>query len=334
MSTAKPHIPLIYGTMGIGDEGTYGNRIHDKAAAQSIINTARENHVTELDTARAYCSGTTERWLQSLDTEGFTIDTKVYPVQPGDHAPAKLRATFQHSLETLGGKKVRVLYLHAPDHSTPFEETLAEVDKLYREGKFEIFGLSNFAAWQVASVAEITRAKGYVQPGIYQAMYNAIMRSIEDELIPACRKYGIRIVVYNPLAGGLFTGKVPSVEAEPTEKGTRFDSSSHQGQMYRARYLRQGFFTALNLLTKAVNEHNVTAKSEQDKLTTVEIALRWCQWHSALTPSDGVIIGASSAKQLERNIIDSAKGPLPASILEALDKGWLAAKATAPNYFR
>lgn len=332
-SAIKTHVPVIYGTMGIGDIGTSGNRIHDKVEAQGIIDVLRKYSLTELDTARVYCGGTTERWLGELDTSGLTIDTKVFPKEPGDHAPAKLRATFETSLHELGVKKVRVLYLHAPDRSVPWAETLAEVDKLHREGKFDIFGLSNFAAWEVAAVAEIARAKGYVQPRIYQAMYNAIMRSIEEELVPACRAYGIRVVVYNPLAGGLFAGKVPAVDAEPTEKGTRFDSHSLQGKMYRERYLRQGFFTALDVLAQAVDAHNAQA-SEGDRLTTTEAALRWCQWHSVLQPSDGVIVGASSAQQLERNVLDSAKGPLPQSILDALDQGWLAAKATAPLYWR
>lgn len=332
--TTKPNVPLLFGTMGIGDKGTNGNRVHDKAQAQNMLNVLRQHRVTELDTARVYCNNTTERWIKGLNTSGMSIDTKVFPVQPGDHAPAKLRQSLETSLTELGGKKVRVLYLHAPDRSIPMIDTLHEVHKLHQEGKFEQFGLSNFAAWEVASVVELTRSKGYVQPTIYQGMYNAIMRSIEEELVPACRHYGLRIVAYNPLAGGLFSGKVPYVHAEPTEKGTRFDSHSQQGQMYRERYLRPGFFAALKILQRAVELHNAQREPLGENLPLTEVALRWLQWHSMLTPSDGVIIGASSPQQLESNLLASSKGPLPTPVLQALDQGWMAAKATAPLYWR
>lgn len=63
---------------------------------------------------------------------------RVYPVKPGDHYPAALRATFETSLKTLQTSKVRVLYLHAPDRSVPFEDTLSEIDKLYKEGKLYV----------------------------------------------------------------------------------------------------------------------------------------------------------------------------------------------------
>ncbi len=96
------------------------------------------------------------------------VSSRVYPVNPGDHSPAKLRTTFEASLKGLKVQKVRTLYLHAPDRATPFEETCAEVDKLHKEGKFEQFGLSNFAAWEVAEVVMLCRSKGWVQPKIYQ----------------------------------------------------------------------------------------------------------------------------------------------------------------------
>lgn len=92
-----------------------------------------------------------------------------YPLKAGDHKPAALRAAFEKSLSTLGVPKVRTFYLHAPDRSVLFEETLEEVDKIYREGKFEQLGLSNFAAWEVAEVVGICQRRSFVKPAIYQA---------------------------------------------------------------------------------------------------------------------------------------------------------------------
>ncbi|KIJ60356.1 hypothetical protein HYDPIDRAFT_117260 [Hydnomerulius pinastri MD-312] len=320
------NVPLLFGTMTFGTEGKNGVRTSTLDGCQEILKTFFDHGHTELDTARMYAEGTTEEMLAKLQLGNATIDTKVYPVNPGDHSPQNLRKTFETSLEKLGRKKVRVLYLHAPDRSVPFEDTVREINSLYEEGKFEIFGLSNFAAWEVAEVVGISKANNWVQPKIYQAMYNAITREIETELVPCCRKYGLRLVIYNPLAGGLFAGKVASVQDSAPEGG-RFDPNSKMGQMYRARYLKDGYFQALELVKAAADKHSL-------KLT--EIALRWCQHHSILTSSDGIILGASSAGQLEENCKNSEKGPLPDDVVAVLDEACRIVKAhgSTPLYWR
>ncbi|KAG2051718.1 Aldo/keto reductase [Suillus hirtellus] len=319
-------IPLLFGTMTMGFAGTNGVRTSSEKDCQEIIDIFFSHGHTELDTARVYAEGTTEQVLAKLDLKNATIDTKVYPVTPGDHSPPTLRSIFLTSLRSLKRDKVRVLYLHAPDRSVPFEDTVREINKLYTEGRFEIFGLSNFAAWEVAEVVGICKANGYVLPKIYQVMYNAITREMEPELLPCCRKYGLRLVSYNPLAGGLFAGKVLSTE-EVAPEGGRFDPKSKMGQMYRARYLREGYFKALELVKAAADGHG---------LRLTEVALRWCQHHSLLTPEDGIILGASSAAQLEQNCVDSEKGPLPQDVVDALDEAcrFVKAHGSTPLYWR
>jgi aflatoxin B1 aldehyde reductase len=78
------------------------------------------------------------------------------------------------SLKELGADCVDIYYLHAPDHSVPYVETLAAVDALHKEGKFVQFGLSNYAAWEVAEIWNICNERGWVRPTVFQAMYNAI----------------------------------------------------------------------------------------------------------------------------------------------------------------
>jgi aflatoxin B1 aldehyde reductase len=309
--------------MTMGYLGKNGIRISDVQQCQEILDTFFK-YGKEIDTARIYGEGTTEQLLSELDLKDATVDTKVYPVKPGDHAPEALRSTFLTSLKCLNRKKSRVLYLHAPDRSVPFEDTLREMNELYKEGLFEIFGLSNFAAWEVAEVVTICKANNWVQPQIYQVMYNAITREMEPELLPCCRKFGLRLVVYNPLAGGFFSGKVSSL-AQPVEG--RFDSSGAMGTMYRARYLNDGYFEALKLLKEV---------SEKYSLRLTEIALRWLQHHSALTPADGVILGASSNTQLQQNLEDSIKGPLDEEVVMALDEARriVVAHGSAPSYWR
>ncbi|OAX42717.1 Aldo/keto reductase [Rhizopogon vinicolor AM-OR11-026] len=318
-------IPLLFGTMTMGFDGTNGVRTSRENDCQELLDTFFSHGHTELDTARVYTEGTAEQVLAKLDVKNATIDTKVWPVNPGDHSPEKLRSIFLTSLQYLK-HNVRVLYLHAPDRSVPFEDTVREINNLYKEGLFEIFGLSNFAAWEVAEVVGICKANGYVLPKIYQVMYNAITREMETELLPCCRKYGIRLVAYNLLVGGLFSGKVLSMQ-EVAPKGRHFDPKSKMRQSYRAWYFKEGYFKALKVAKTAADKHG---------LRLTEVALRWCQHHSLLIPEDGIILGASSAAQLEQNCVDSEKGPLPQDVVDALDEACRIVKAhgDAPLYWR
>jgi len=178
-------------------------------------------------------------------------------------------------------------------------------------------------------VVQICKSKGWVRPTIYQAMYNAITRAIDEELVPCCRKYGIDIVVYNPLAGGIFSGKYKSKDHQPSE-GRFSDASGRSAKMYRERYFSDSTFKALEMIEPVAKNYN---------LTLLEIGLRWCVHHSLLNIKDdgrdGVIIGVSSLAQLESNIKDLEKGPLPAEVVDVLDKAWeTVTKATCPLYWR
>lgn len=103
----------------------------------------------------------------------------------------------------------------------------------------------------------------WVRPTIYQGMYNAITRSLEKELIPACHRYGLEVVVYNPLAGGVFSGKYKSTEV-PAE-GRFSNVNAAQGSNYRNRYFRDSTFDALKIVEPVAAKHG---------LTLVEVALR------------------------------------------------------------
>jgi aflatoxin B1 aldehyde reductase len=97
---------------------------------------------------------TAEEMLGSLKLDGTTIDSKCYPVSAGDHSPEKVRGTLQTILEKLQTDRIRIFYLHAPDRSTPFEETCREINALHKEGLFEEFGLCRFLTLPRAPLAE------------------------------------------------------------------------------------------------------------------------------------------------------------------------------------
>lgn len=200
------------------------------------------------------------------------------------------------------------------------------MDKLHKAGKFIHLGISNFTAFEVAEVSMMCKYNGWVRPTVFQGMYNCIARNIEPELIPVCRRYGIDIVVYNPIAGGLFSGKIKSHDVVP-ESGRFSDVSSAMGSRYRERYFKESTFKALQLVEGVVAKHN---------LTMIETALRWMVHHSALKikdGNDGIIVGVSSVQQLEDNLTNLEKGPLPEEVVKALDEAWHICKADSTNYW-
>ena len=144
--------------------------------------------------------------------------------------------------------------------------------------------------------------------------------------MPACHRYGMDVVIYNPLAGGLFSGKLKT--ADVPQEGRFSNNNPAEGKLYRDRYFHDATFDALRLIEAVAQKYD---------LTLIEIALRWCIHHSALKIQnggrDGIILGVSSQQQLESNLKDLAKGPLPEDVVKALDEAWLVAKPTTPKYW-
>lgn len=170
------------------------------------------------------------------------------------------------------------------------------------------------------------KQNGWVCPMIYQGMYNCITRNIEHELFAACRRYGLDIVVYNPIAGGLFSGKIKSKDILP-ESGRFSDVNVDMGNAYRNRYFKETTFQALRLIEQAAEKHD---------LTVIETALRWMVHHSGLKitdGNDGILIGISSVSQLEENLTHLEKGPLPDEVLQAVDQAWEVNRAESVPYW-
>lgn len=113
-----------------------GARITSMSDYQSCLQTFQRGGHSEIDTARVYVGGAQEAFTRAAGYEGmgFSIATKCYPRAPQTHEPAALRRCLETSLEELGAACVDIFYLHAADRATPFEETLAEVDKMHKEG--------------------------------------------------------------------------------------------------------------------------------------------------------------------------------------------------------
>ena len=325
---SKPRVVLGLLTFGPPETEFHGSRITSLDEFNNFLDCFQSRGCSEVDTARQYVKGQQEGWTKRANWQdrGLKLATKCYPEQPGWHSKTNVREIFETSLRELGTDQVDIFYLHAPDRSVPFKETIQACDELYKEGKFKQLGLSNYAAWEVAEIWNIANDHGWVRPTVYQAMYNAITRAIEDELVPCCRKYGIDILIYNPLAGGVLSGKYKSKET-PSE-GRFAQTDPRIGEMYRDRYFKDTNFEALKLIEPAASKHH---------LSLLEIAFRWCVHHSKLNMkdgNDGIVMGVSFLSQLESNLDNIEKGPLPEDVVEVLDQAWSITKATCPSYWR
>ena len=144
------------------------------------------------------------------------------------------------SLRRLQTDYLDLYYLHQPDYNTPHQESLETIESLVRQGKVRCVGTSNFASWQHCRLLWLAENRGARPASVAQPMYNLISRGIEQEFVPMCREFGVSIVAYNPLAGGLLTGKQTS---KTPLAGTRFAQNAGYRDRYwheRERRLRDG----------------------------------------------------------------------------------------------
>lgn len=148
---------LILGLMTIGPDTSKGARITSVDEYKKCLDYLSSKGYDELDTAAVYVGGEQEPFTREAGFEerGFSIASKIMPSKPHDHKPERLRESWEASLSKLGVDCADILYLHAPDRTTSYEETLEGVDQLHKEGRFRKLGLSNYASWEVAEMVGI-----------------------------------------------------------------------------------------------------------------------------------------------------------------------------------
>ncbi|MBO4289163.1 MAG: aldo/keto reductase [Lachnospiraceae bacterium] len=311
------NVKLVLGTM------TFGESVFD-ADALAMVRAYLEAGGDELDTAYVYNEGDCERilgrLLKEVGREKVILDTKVNPRITGKLDAEAAYLQLNGSLERLGTDHADVFYLHFPDPNTPVESVLSACGELYREGKFKELGLSNFPAWLVADVWHLCMENGWPLPTVYEGIYNPLTRLAETELDRALDRFGLRFYAYNPLAGGLLSGRYGKFEDDPSEG--RF---THRPN-YQKRYWKKSFFEAVDLLKEACAAQDVTL---------VEAVFRWLLFHSMLRGDrrDAVILGASKLTHLTQNLAAAEKGPLPNELLAAFEAAWQHCRADSPAYF-
>jgi aryl-alcohol dehydrogenase-like predicted oxidoreductase len=301
---------------------TFGLQV-DEGAASRLVDVCLERGVNFFDTANVYSDGVAETMLGKAlkgRREKVVLASKVgykmgaAPDESGLSRAAIFKAIDQ-SLARLQTDYLDLYYLHAPDWTVPIDETLEAMDRLVRAGKVRYPASSNYAGWQVCQMLWIAEKNGYQAPFVSQPMYSLLTRGIEQEYVAMCKQFGVSIVVYSPLAGGLLTGKQPRSGPLP---GTRFDKV----QLHVDRYWHAAYFDAVDELRA------VAGKAGR---TMLDFSLTWLLRHTA---TDSVIVGSSSAGQLEQTLDAFNGAPLSEDALTACDAVWQKLRGITPIYNR
>ncbi len=309
---------IVLGTMNFGPQ-------LDTEASREMVNGFLQTGNHELDTAYVYNGGSTEKILgeilPDLDEKSYKIATKIHPRITGKLDRETILMELNESLDRMKRKKVDLLYFHFPDGKTPIDEALKTVAELHEKGIVGELGLSNYPAWFVIDIAYKCDKIGCPRPSVYQGMYNALCRNVEPELFPAIRSLGMRFYAFNPLAGGMLTGKHQHFEDAP-EPG-RFARL----KSYRDRYWKQSYFDAVG---------EIKAVCDSEGIPMAEAAYRWLVNHSCMNASlgDAILLGASRIEQMAQNMNAAQKGILPQSVCDAMDAAWEIARADSPAYFK
>ncbi len=301
---------------------TFGNQA-DWNTSQAIMDAADEGGVDFFDTADVYplggdvsTAGRTEefvgRWLAERGArERIVLATKCRgrmgpgPNDEGLSRKHVLRAC-DESLRRLQTDYIDLYQVHAPDPSTPVEETLRALDDLVRAGKVRYIGCSNFLAWPLAEALWTSDKHGLARFDCLQPRYNILFRMIEDEILPLCRANGVGVIAYNPLAGGMLTGRYQ--KAQEVEAGSRF-ALSNAGTLYQKRYWNEAVFDEVQKLKEFF--------TARDKSLT-HAALAWTLAQPGVTCA---IVGASRPEQL-RDSLQGVNLTLDAEERAACDDAW------------
>jgi aryl-alcohol dehydrogenase-like predicted oxidoreductase len=280
---------LALGTGNFGKGWGYGSDREDAAQIYARYRDAGGNFI---DTADQYQFGQSEEMVGEFiagDRDALVLATKF---SLGARADAGLQETgnsrktmiqsVEGSLRRLKTDRIDLLWVHMPDGHTPVEEIARGLDALVRAGKIVYAGLSDFPAWRVATAATLAELRGWVPISAVQLEYSLVERTVERELLPMARAFGLGTVGWSPLGGGLLTGKY------------------RKGETGRA----QGLGVVIHGESdarKTATVDAVLAVAEETGLPPGQIAIAWVLGRGVLP-----IIGPRTPEQLADNLAATA----------------------------
>jgi 1-deoxyxylulose-5-phosphate synthase len=274
----------------------------DEATAVAVLNRAAEGGIDFLDTSDAYplggdlsTRGVTEeilgRWLRGR-RDRFIVATKCFaPTGPapfdGGNSRKHIMSAVDASLRRLQTDYIDLYQLHGYDPATPIDETLGALDDLVHQGKVRYTGCSNFLTYQLVRAIGRSETLGLARFDSVQPRYNLLFRQIEREMLPFCGEEGVGVIPYNPIAGGLLSGK--HTHSAPPPEGTRFTLGT-AGGAYQERYWHEREFGTVEQLREL---------AVQAGLNLVTLSVAWVLANPVITAP---IIGASNPGQLDASL--------------------------------
>ena len=280
---------------------TFGLQI-DEAASRAVLDKAADLGVTFLDTADAYplggdlsTAGRTEeivgRWLQGRRAD-YVVATKCFAPMGRNrwdmgNSRRHIMDAIDASLRRLQTDFIDLYQLHFDDPGVPLDETLGALDDLVRIGKVRYIGCSNFLAYRLARALGRSDVRSWARFVSVQPRYNLLFREFERELFPLCLDEGIAVIPYNPIAGGMLSGKHDRTKAP--DEGTRF-ALGNAAKTYQDRYWHDDVFDTVDGLVKVASDAGIPLPT---------LAVAWTLTHPAITAP---IVGASRPEQLDATI--------------------------------
>jgi aryl-alcohol dehydrogenase (NADP+) len=280
---------------------TFGLQVEEDAS-RAILDKAADAGVTFLDTADVYplggdltTAGRTEeivgRWLRGKRSD-FVVATKCFGPMGRNrwdmgNSRRHIMDAIDASLRRLQTDFVDLYQLHFDDPGVPLDETLGALDDLVRAGKVRYVGCSNFLAYRLARALGRSDALGLARFVSVQPRYNLLFREFERELFPLCLEEGIGVIPYNPIAGGMLSGKHDRTKSP--EEGTRF-TLGNAAQTYQDRYWHDNVFDTVDELVKIAGDAGLPLPT---------LAVAWTLRNPAISSP---IVGASRPDQLDATI--------------------------------
>jgi aryl-alcohol dehydrogenase-like predicted oxidoreductase len=276
--------PLCLGAMNFGGPTSQTESI-------AIIDRALEAGINFIDTANVYNNGESECIVgEALNRDGkrneVVLATKVFGEMgegPNERGVSRYHITraCEDSLRRLQTDHIDLYQLHRPSLTVPQDETLRAFDDLISSGKVMYIGASTHPAWMVMEALAISEKYGLDRYISEQPPYNLLDRRIENELVPLAQKYGLALLPWSPLAGGILSGKYANKTDFPEDsRGAR------SGDMFRERITAR----ALDVARK------VGEMAEERGLTSAQLSILWCKDQPGMTSP---IIGPRTMEHLE-----------------------------------